>query len=81
VVAQDTRQFGDFVETDVLIIGGGLAGNHAAIGAAETGARVLIADKGFLERYVGRGTCDAHYSLNVIFFDPEKKKAGDPMSG
>lgn len=49
-MVQDIRQLGEVLETDVLIIGGGLAGNNAAIGAAETGARVLIADKGSLAR-------------------------------
>jgi adenylylsulfate reductase subunit A len=38
------------VETDVLIIGGGLAGCNAAIGAAERGARVVVLDKGRIER-------------------------------
>ncbi|MEW6669505.1 MAG: FAD-dependent oxidoreductase [Thermodesulfobacteriota bacterium] len=49
-MAPDIRQYGELVETDVLIVGGGLAGNNAAIGAAESGARVLIVDKGSLER-------------------------------
>jgi len=34
------------LETDVLVIGGGFAGCFAAINAAETGARVLMAVKG-----------------------------------
>ena len=38
------------IETDVLIIGGGLAGCNAAIGAAEKGARVVVLDKGKIER-------------------------------
>jgi len=49
-MSQDVRQFGEVLETDVLIVGGGLAGSNAAIGAAETGARVLIADKSAIER-------------------------------
>jgi len=36
--------------TDVLIIGGGLAGLNAAIGAAESGASVLVMDKGGIAR-------------------------------
>ena len=40
----------EHIKTDVLIIGGGLAGVNAAIGAAEKGARVLVVDKGSLER-------------------------------
>ncbi len=46
----DLRHLGQVLETDVLIIGGGLAGSNAAIAAAEAGARVLIADKGSIER-------------------------------
>ncbi len=38
------------VATDVLIIGGGLAGLNAAMGAAEAGASVAIAEKGRIER-------------------------------
>jgi adenylylsulfate reductase, subunit A len=38
------------LRTDVLIVGGGLAGTNAAIGAAEKGAAVLIAEKGKIER-------------------------------
>ena len=38
------------IETDVLIIGGGLAGCNAAIGAAERGVRVVVLDKGKIER-------------------------------
>ncbi|PVM77589.1 FAD-dependent oxidoreductase [Caulobacter radicis] len=34
-------------ETDVLVIGGGLAGTWAAIAAAREGARVILADKGW----------------------------------
>jgi succinate dehydrogenase/fumarate reductase flavoprotein subunit len=35
------------LEADVLIIGGGLAGAWAALSAAERGARVVLADKGY----------------------------------
>ncbi len=34
------------VETDVVVVGGGVAGCLAAIGAAEAGARVVICEKG-----------------------------------
>jgi succinate dehydrogenase/fumarate reductase flavoprotein subunit len=34
------------VEADVLILGGGVAGSHAAISAAKRGARVVVVDKG-----------------------------------
>ena len=36
--------------TDVLIVGGGLAGTNAAMGAAENGASVVVADKGNINR-------------------------------
>jgi adenylylsulfate reductase subunit A len=36
--------------TDVLVVGGGLAGANAAMGAAERGARVVVADKAVIER-------------------------------
>ena len=35
--------------TDVLVIGGGLAGANAAMGAAEHGARVVVLDKGHID--------------------------------
>jgi adenylylsulfate reductase subunit A len=39
------------LETDVVVVGGGVAGCLAALGAAEAGARVVICDKcGLLER-------------------------------
>ena len=38
------------ISTDVLVIGGGLAGLNAAIAAAENGAEVLVLDKGGIAR-------------------------------
>ncbi len=38
------------LETDVLILGGGLAGVNAALGAAEMGADVMVVDKGHIDR-------------------------------
>jgi succinate dehydrogenase/fumarate reductase flavoprotein subunit len=35
------------LEADVLVIGGGLAGTWAAVGAAREGASVILADKGY----------------------------------
>src|SRR6187402_3870546 len=37
----------DAIETDVLVIGGGLAGCWAASAARQAGARVVLADKGY----------------------------------
>lgn len=38
------------LETDIVIIGGGLAGLNAAMAAAERGARVVVIEKGKIER-------------------------------
>jgi adenylylsulfate reductase subunit A len=38
------------LSTDVLVIGGGLAGANTAMAAAEKGARVVVADKGNIDR-------------------------------
>lgn len=38
---------GRLIETDVLVVGGGPAAAWAALSAAETGARVVLADKGY----------------------------------
>lgn len=35
------------LQTDVLVIGGGMAGAWAALGAARTGAQVVLVDKGY----------------------------------
>jgi succinate dehydrogenase/fumarate reductase flavoprotein subunit len=35
------------LDTDVLVLGGGPAGTWAAIAAAEAGADVVLADKGY----------------------------------
>lgn len=43
------------IETDVLVVGGGLAGLRAAIAARDAGARVIVAVKGKL----GRSGCSA----------------------
>ena len=49
-MAKGIEQSGERLETDVLIVGGGLAGNNGAIGALEKGVRVLIADKSSIDR-------------------------------
>ena len=49
------------IETDVLIIGGGLAGCHAAINAVKKGATVAIVDKGPIIRSgSGGGSVSGH---------------------
>lgn len=62
----------DVVElsTDVLIVGGGLAGVNAAMGAAEKGAAVLVADKGNINRSGGIAGGVDHF-LAYLNTDPE----------
>jgi adenylylsulfate reductase subunit A len=40
----------DLIKTDVLIIGGGIAGCNAAMAAAEAGAAVVVMEKGVIDR-------------------------------
>lgn len=40
----------NFIETDVLVVGGGMAGCWAAIRASESGAKVTLVDKGVVAR-------------------------------
>lgn len=56
------------LETDVLVIGGGIAGLMAAIGAAETGARVILADKANTKRSGSGATGNDHF----LCYIPEK---------
>lgn len=55
-----------FVSTDVLVVGGGIAGCFAAIEARKTGAEVLQVDKG----YVG-SSGQSPYAGTFLMFDPE----------
>lgn len=54
------------VETDVLVVGGGIAGCFAAIKAAEQGAKVLLVDKGF----VGKSG-QTPYARSFMAFNPD----------
>ena len=47
-----------FLETDVLIVGGGGAGFRAAIGAREKGAKAMLLSKGPLARHFRRSGGD-----------------------
>ncbi len=55
---------------DVLVIGGGPAGAWAAIGAAQTGARVILVDKGFC----GSSGATAPSGTGVWYVDPDPEK-------
>jgi len=54
-------------DADVLVIGGGPAGTWAAISAAEQGARVVLADKGFC----GTSGATAAAGTGVWYVDPD----------
>ena len=55
------------VETDVLVIGGGIAGCFAAIKAREQGARVVLVDKACTAKSGGTVVAGAGY----MFFNPD----------
>ena len=70
----DTRALGSVhFETDVLVIGGGMAAAWAAISAARAGATVVIVDKG----YVGTSGVTAVAGPGHWFVppDPERRAA------
>jgi succinate dehydrogenase/fumarate reductase flavoprotein subunit len=54
------------LETDVLVVGGGMAGCFAAIKAREQGAEVVLVDKG----YVGKSG-QTPYAANFMAFNPD----------
>ena len=59
------------VSSDVLIIGGGIAGCHAAINAAKKGAKVIIVDKAPVVRSGSGGAGVDHW--HVAFTNPCSK--------
>jgi succinate dehydrogenase/fumarate reductase flavoprotein subunit len=54
-------------DADVLVLGGGPAGTWAAVSAAEQGARVVLADKGFC----GTSGTTAAAGTGVWYIDPD----------
>ena len=66
-----SRPVGQILDTDVLIIGGGVAGCLAAIGAAETGAGVAVIDKGGLLERCGSIAAGVDQILAVAEDGPE----------
>ena len=54
------------VETDVLVIGGGIAGCFAAIKAKEKGVNVTLVDKGYVSR-----SGQTPYASSITVFNPE----------
>jgi glycine/D-amino acid oxidase-like deaminating enzyme len=49
------------IAADVLIVGGGVAGSHAAISAARLGARVVVAETGHIKRSGSGGVGVDHW--------------------
>jgi len=54
------------IETDILVIGGGIAGCFAAIKASEQGAKVILVDKGFTGK-----SGQTPYARGFMAFNPE----------
>jgi succinate dehydrogenase/fumarate reductase flavoprotein subunit len=65
------------VDADVLVLGGGPAGTWAAISAAEQGARVVLADKGFC----GTSGVTAPSGTGVWHVDPAPAQREAAMAG
>ena len=61
----------DVHTTDVLVIGGGLAGCWAAIAATRQGSRALVVDKGF----VGGSGCSVFAGGVVLYLTPDDDPA------
>ena len=68
----------NYVETDVLVIGGGGAGFRAAIGAAEKGARVTLLSKGPLARCGASPMAGADFTLDGKSMSRIGGLQGDP---
>jgi succinate dehydrogenase/fumarate reductase flavoprotein subunit len=64
-------------DADVLVLGGGPAGTWAAISAAEHGARVVLADKGFC----GTSGATAAAGTGVWYIDPDPALREAAMAG
>ena len=65
----DAIRDGVTVDADVLVLGGGPAGCWAAIAAAETGASVVLADKG----YCGTTGATASAGVGVWYVEPDEE--------
>jgi len=62
----NSKAFQQIKETDVLIIGGGLAGCMAALHAHREGAQVLVVEKAHVRRSGGAGTGNDHFGGIII---------------
>ena len=59
------------LETDVLVVGGGVAGSMAAIPALEAGLEVVICEKGKVLDHCGSIGCGVDHYLTVMDTGPE----------
>lgn len=59
------------METDVLVVGGGVAGSMAAIPALEAGLQVVICEKGKVLDHCGSIGCGVDHYLTVMDTGPE----------
>src|SRR5947208_16623410 len=71
-VAEDARTLKVAYDTDVVVIGGGVAGLAAALSGAETGSRVLLIERG---NALG-GTATA--GMMTLFYTPYRCAHGIP---
>ena len=67
------------VSTDVLILGGGVAGCHAGVSAAKRGAKVVVVDKGAVIRS-GSGGAGVDHWINACT-NPCSKVTPEEMTG
>ncbi|MBI3127190.1 MAG: FAD-binding protein [Candidatus Tectomicrobia bacterium] len=59
------------VETDVLVVGGGVAGCLAVLGAAEAGARVAVCEKGGIIERSGSVAAGVDHFFSILEEGPE----------
>ena len=55
------------IETDVLVVGGGMAGTFAAVKAREQGLDVTLVEKGYVSKSGGAAFAGGYYGV----FNPE----------
>ena len=67
----DAPQNCTMLETDCLVIGGGVAGSMAAIPALEAGLKVVICEKGKVLDHCGSIGCGVDHYLTVMDTGPE----------
>jgi adenylylsulfate reductase subunit A len=70
VMSGSIREF-TRMDTDVLVIGGGVAGTMAAIPALEAGLKVVICEKGRILDHCGSIGCGVDHYLTVMDTGPE----------